>query len=237
MTVLITMAGFGTRFQQAGYGLPKYAIEVKGRTLFEWSILSLQKIAMDSDYVFVVRAEDNAGAFINLKCREIGLKTYRIVELDNPTDGQATTAYLGLKACDDNAPVLIYNIDTYVEPEYVLPPEPHFDGYIPCFKAPGSHWSFVGLDAFGRVVGVREKVRISDLATIGLYWFKTKKLYVDAYTSWYASTSNYEGNEAYIAPLYNYLCESGLCVGISEIPCERVHPLGTPEEVMKFVSS
>ena len=46
------------------------------------------------------------------------------------------------------------------------------DGFIPCFKAEGTHWSFVKLNDTGKAVEVREKERISDNCTIGLYYFK-----------------------------------------------------------------
>ena len=38
---LITMAGRGQRFRDAGYDVPKFAIEVHGRSLFAWSLMSL----------------------------------------------------------------------------------------------------------------------------------------------------------------------------------------------------
>ncbi len=41
MTIVITMAGSGTRFKNAGYSMPKYQITVHGKTLFEWSMESL----------------------------------------------------------------------------------------------------------------------------------------------------------------------------------------------------
>ena len=34
MTIVITMAGLGSRFRKAGYTVPKYQIEVNGHTLF-----------------------------------------------------------------------------------------------------------------------------------------------------------------------------------------------------------
>ena len=42
LTVVITMAGLGSRFRKAGYNVPKYMIEVHGKTLFEWSMESLE---------------------------------------------------------------------------------------------------------------------------------------------------------------------------------------------------
>ena len=41
MTIIITMAGLGSRFRKAGYNCPKYMIEAKGKTLFDWSMDSL----------------------------------------------------------------------------------------------------------------------------------------------------------------------------------------------------
>ena len=41
MTIVITMAGLGSRFKKAGYTVPKYMIEAHGKTLFEWSMESL----------------------------------------------------------------------------------------------------------------------------------------------------------------------------------------------------
>lgn len=37
MTVIITMAGLGSRFRKAGYNCPKYMIEAKGR-IGQWIV-------------------------------------------------------------------------------------------------------------------------------------------------------------------------------------------------------
>ena len=43
--------------------------------------------------------------------------------------------------------------------------------------------------------------------------------------------------EKYVAPLYNYLLEKGGEIFIADIPSERVHVLGTPEELEEFVKT
>mgnify|MGYP005827396911 FL=1 len=43
-----------------------------------------------------------------------------------------------------------------------------------------------------------------------------------------------EKGEKYIAPLYNYLIEKGKEVRISLVEKDRVHVLGTPEELEYF---
>lgn len=95
MTVIITMAGLGSRFRKVGYNCPKYMIEAKGKTLFDWSLDSLVGYnPYVSRYVFVVRREDNARDFIREHCKGYGIDDVQIVEIDHMTDGQATTCML-----------------------------------------------------------------------------------------------------------------------------------------------
>ena len=55
--VVITMGGLGSRFRKAGYTVPKYMIEAKGKTLFEWSLISLEGYKADvHQYVFIAMA-------------------------------------------------------------------------------------------------------------------------------------------------------------------------------------
>ena len=112
------------------------------------------------------------------------------------------------------------------------------DGFIPCFKQGGDHWSFVRLDDSGKVVEVAEKRRISDNCSVGAYYFKSFDLFESLYDSYYLkSTGNLVGGEKYIAPLYNELLSRSGEVYISVIDAEKVHILGTPEEVEVFAAS
>ena len=108
------------------------------------------------------------------------------------------------------------------------------DGFIPCFNAPGDHWSFVSVDEAGRAVEVREKQRISDNCTIGAYWFSSCDLYERMYNEYYTDAANMEKGEKYVAPLYNHMISKGMKVGISVIDSRKVHVLGTPEELKVF---
>ena len=235
MNIIITMGGIGSRFREAGYTVPKYMIEAKGKTLFEWSMDSLLDYNSHVDkYVFVVRKEDNAYEFIMHQTKKYGLSNIEIIELDYLTDGQATTAMLGVEKCDENKAIMIYNIDTYVEPYEMKYEDIKGDGHLPCFHADGTHWSFARTDENGVVVEVREKVRISDNCTLGAYYFSTGALYKKIYQEFYSDAANMERNEKYVAPMYNYMIEKGMEVTISNIPYDKVHVLGTPEELKAF---
>ena len=235
MNIVITMAGKGQRFIDAGYKVPKYMIKVKGKTLFEWSMESLTDFNDDDvKYIFIVRKEDNSKDFIKNKMNEIGVNNIEVCEIDNLTDGQATSAMIASKYWKEDDELFIYNIDTYVEAGEMKKSAIKGDGFIPCFHAEGDHWSFVKLNSEGEAVEIREKKRISDNCTIGAYYFKTCNLYESLYNEFYKDSKNIEKGEKYIAPLYNFLIEKGGKVEISIIDSEKVHVLGTPDELEEF---
>ena len=235
ITVIITMAGLGSRFKKAGYNMPKYMIEAKGKTLFEWSMDSLLGYnPYVSKYVFVVRKEDNSTDFIKRQCLKYQIQNIYIVEIDYVTDGQASTAMLAIPYCNSNDAIMIYNIDTYVEPYEMKYSDIISDGFIPCFHGEGTHWSFVKLDDIGNVIEVREKERISNNCTVGAYYFASAKLYSSMYNEYYNNID--QKGEKYIAPLYNYMISKGIKVSIGNIDANKVHVLGTPSELKSFLN-
>lgn len=236
--VVITMGGIGSRFRTMGYMLPKYMIEAKGKTLFEWAMESLEGFKKDVDRYIFIAMEDEAcdvEHFIREKCRVCNLKNCKVVILDYLTDGQATTALLAQEYWNPEHALLIYNIDTYVEAGEMSSTELKGDGFIPCFRGKGNHWSFVRLDESGRVAEIKEKQRISDYCTLGAYYFKTCQLYKDLYQEFYSQTGKLVNGEKYVAPLYDYLRSLGGEIYISDVAPEKVHVLGTPEELQDFL--
>lgn len=236
--VVITMAGRGSRFYDAGYTLPKYEISAHGRSLFAWSMQSLRNfLTPSSQIVFVCLAENHSTDFVLAQCRALGLGKASIVELDEVTDGQATSAYLSRDLWAREAPLIIYNIDTFVNPRSLHPEQirPGSDGWVPCFRIDGDHWSFVKLGDDNWAVDVAEKQRISDYASIGLYWFAQAEQYVRAYEEFFAEPANLVCRERYVAPLYKHFIHTGRKVSHSDLPVGDVHVLGTPNELNEFL--
>jgi len=93
-------------------------------------------------------------------------------------------------------------------------------------------------DRHGRkVVELREKKRISDHATVGLYWFDSAKRYINAYQAYYSVAGREEKGERYVAPLYNQLIDEGKTVHIDVLKLADVGMLGTPDQVEDFIAS
>ena len=233
MKIIITMAGMGSRFREAGYTVPKHEIVIKNKTLFEWSLLSLIDF-FDEEFIFITRKEAYNLEFIEKICNKLDIKKYKIKELDYLTDGQASTAFLCDDLISEDERVLIYNIDTYVKEYSILKSDlKKYDGFIPVFKAEGEKWSFIKIDENNKVIDVVEKIRISDLASIGFYYFKSWKDYKEIYLK---NKEEIKKNfkEVYIAPMYRYLLQNKKEIGYIILNEEDVHILGTPEDLKKF---
>ena len=236
MKIIITMAGRGQRFRDAGYNMPKYMIDALGKSLFEWSMLSLQDF-FSAEFVFIVREEDNAGSFIKDKCERLGIKNATITLLPAITDGQATTVLAAAGYLEMNDSFAVYNIDTYIVEGQLRFIDLKGDGFIPGFQAEGSKWSFISMDEHNKVTDIAEKVPISDIATLGFYYFSSFALYKAFYEKTFKDNSNLVNGEKYIAPIYKVLIEANKPVYGSVIPSDKVWGLGTPDDLIFFLNN
>ena len=231
------MAGLGSRFTKAGYPRPKYEIEVLGRPLFDWSMLALEAFREAGwRFTFATRREEDARPFLAARCAALSIAMGEVIELDGVTDGQATTALLLAQRSAPDAPFAVFNIDTFVAPQAMAPAQipPGSAGWVPCFPGPGDGWSFCRTDAEGRVAELREKVRISPHATVGLYWFASAAEYIALYQRFFSDGRGAEKGERYVAPMYNQLITEGALVTMGTLALEDVGMLGTPEQVEGF---
>lgn len=241
--IIITMAGLGSRFSKEGYKCPKYEIRLSnGESLFSLSIKSLINLIDKEDkIIFITREENKSVDFIKHEMNKnfIDLQNYEIKEIDYLTDGQATTAYLAKDLIENEGdPIIIYNIDTYVEPSALKKEDIKGYGWIPCFNGKGDHWSFCrtessinenNLNELDKVVEVAEKKRISPNCSIGLYYFISFKMYESIYKLY--KTNN---TEKYIMPMYKYMLDYEKPIFITSIPEDKVHCLGTPDELREY---
>src|SRR3989344_5217878 len=93
MNIIITMAGEGRRFQESGITTPKPMIEVKGRSLFEWAMQSLQNF-YDHPFFFLPQQSMHAVSFIEEKAHTLGISNISVKEIVTVTRGQAETVLL-----------------------------------------------------------------------------------------------------------------------------------------------
>lgn len=235
MVVIFTMAGKGKRFKDEGFEIEKYQIKAKGLYLLDYALRSLKHISV-SKYIFVLRRDDTNDCFVEQVVKKY-TTNFEILKLSNETKGQADTTMQTLDTLNIMGPILIFNIDTYVNDIHLNNSNfDYVDGSIPCFNGKGDNWSFVSVGRNGFAEEVTEKKRISDNCSIGLYYFIDASLYKDAYKNYYLN-SFHENTEQFIAPMYNYLIKIGKKINAPILDKKNIVCMGTPEELNRFIES
>jgi dTDP-glucose pyrophosphorylase len=233
MKIIITMAGQGSRFKETGIKCPKHEIVARDKTLFEWSVESLKDFFEDSQFIFITRDCD-----INklmLLCVKMGIRDFKFKELEAPTKGQAQTVLAADEFFGSDDEFIIYNIDTVLTGTIDRGMFTH-EGHIVCFEPEGDHWSFVVPEPCepSKIWKVVEKQRVSQYATVGLYYFKHFSTYRLLFSTWGRKVLEDYG-EFYVAPMYQHLINSWrMSVTWNIVPNEEVICLGTPKEVEAF---
>lgn len=232
--IVISMAGRSSRFFDAGYTEPKYQLRAFGESLFAHSIRSFERYFDSSRFLFITLAQYSAADFVRAECRRLGIEDVEIVVLDELTRGQAETVQKGLAAVGTRAePITIFNIDT-AEPGFVQPEfSKECDGYLDVFVGTGNNWSFAkpATDGSNRVVETAEKRPISNLCSTGLYHFASSDDFLAAYQNQLdGGPKRLTRGEIYVAPLYNFLIESGKDIRYRILDRDDVVFFGTPAE-------
>lgn len=238
MTVVIPMAGEGSRFALAGYPKPKPFLPLFGRPMIEQV---MQNLAYDDvHYVLIARRahlEQEPETVAALEAR----KDVSIHILDELTEGTACTVLAARDLIAADRPVLIANSDQLVEGGVGVmlddALERRLDGSIMVFRDAGDpKWSFARIDKDGMVVEVAEKKPISNLATVGIYYFGSGDALISAAEAMIAADDRVNG-EFYTCPVYNYLIRDGGRVGVYEIRQDAMWGLGIPDDYEGAIAS
>ena len=232
MNVLIPMAGHGSRFVQAGYSFPKPLIEVHGKPMIQ---VVVDNLAVEANYIFVVQKEHrekyNLDSMLNLITP--GCK---IVEVEGVTEGAACTTLLAKEFIDNNEPLVIANSDQFVEWNsldfFYKMNEQNLDAGIVSFQATHPKWSYAKTDENGFVTEVAEKNPISNIATVGIYYWKHGSDYV-RFAEQMIENNIRVNKEFYVCPVFNEAIKAGLKIKTFDVP--KMWGLGTPEDLNYFL--
>jgi HAD superfamily hydrolase (TIGR01509 family) len=234
MNILIPMAGNGSRFALAGYTFPKPLIEVHGKPMIQ---VVVENLAVDANFIFVVqkshREKYNLDSMLSLICP--GCK---VVEVNSVTEGAACTVLLAKDFIDNDEPLVIANSDQFIEWNslefFYKMNEQNLDAGIVSFRATHPKWSYARVDDNGFVTEVAEKNPISDIATVGIYYWKHGKDFVK-YAESMISKDIRVNNEFYVCPVFNEALLSGLKIKTFDVP--KMWGIGTPEDLNYFLEN
>ena len=235
MNVLIPMAGAGSRFEQAGYTFPKPLIEVNGKPMIQ---VITENLNIEAKHIFIVQKEHYEKYNLKYLLNLITNNNCEIVQVEGITEGAACTTLLAKQFIDNNEPLVIANSDQFIEWDsnefmYSMTAD-DVDGGILSFEATHPKWSFAKLNDEGFVSEVAEKKPISNIATVGVYYWKKGSDYVK-YAEQMIDKDIRTNNEFYVCPVFNEAIDDDKKIKV--FPIERMWGLGTPEDLRYFLEN
>ena len=233
MKIIVTAAGRGKRFYDFGINKPKYMIYARHKPLFYWSIMSLKSFFDSEEFIFIFNKDMYDEEFVNTWIKKLGIKKSKVYLLDKVTNGQATTVYSVKHLIKDSDSILIYNIDTRIDPGVINHNILKYDGNVTTAIVEGDRFSFCKVNEKMQVIDAAEKVRISQYGSVGSYYFKKWSDFVEIYIK-HKEEIIKKYKEAYIAPMYKYMVDNNKIVDIIVMDNNQYDDLGTPESLFKF---
>jgi UDP-N-acetylglucosamine diphosphorylase / glucose-1-phosphate thymidylyltransferase / UDP-N-acetylgalactosamine diphosphorylase / glucosamine-1-phosphate N-acetyltransferase / galactosamine-1-phosphate N-acetyltransferase len=230
--IIIPMAGRGSRFA-GNSDLPKPLIPVAGKPMIAWALESVRHIP-HNQMIFIALAEHEQNYSVRKMLEQILGCSPELVLIDKVTDGQLCTVLTAGAALDTDEDILVASSDTFVVSDLaddIAHRSPDCRGMISVADLPGDRWSFARTDGTSRVVDVSEKVRISNHASTGLYYFSSGRELKSVGEEMIRNREKTRG-EYYVIPVYQKFIQHGWRVDISQV--RAVWDMGTPEAKIAF---
>lgn len=246
-TLILPMAGNGSRFSKEGYVLPKPLIPVEGVPMVVKAVNDLPKC---DDNVFIVRNEhidiDGSGEGVDKTLKKEYDNT-RIIVIDDVTEGQACTCEIGTVGIDSEKPILIsacdngiyYNVDKCKE----MLDDESIDVLVWSFrnnqtsKVNPNAYAWLDVDEYNNIRHVSCKKFIYDNplkthAIIGTMFFRKAKYFLEGLQKNYNEDIRTNG-EFYVDDVLNQNIKDDLCVKVFEV--ENYICWGTPNDLKTYI--
>jgi NDP-sugar pyrophosphorylase family protein len=239
LNIIIPMAGRGSRFQEAGYEVPKPLIPVHGLPMIEVVINNLRP-QCPHRFTFLC-LQEHARLFPLQKLLRRAAPGSSMVLVNGVTEGAACTVLLARDIIDCEQPLMIANCDQWIDAsidDYLATFAPgSWDGFLMTMSSQLSKWSYVKRTAGGMVEGVVEKQVVSSEATVGIYNFARGRDFVKAADAMIAANDRVNG-EFYVAPTYSWLVRAGGRIETYSIGADHsgMYGLGTPADLTYFLT-
>ncbi len=215
----IITAGGDSRelFIGAGFSLPKGLVRVGDKSILE---RALRSYLSDGDSVTVAINEDEAKEYpIAETVRSVRFDA-RIVSVNSFVKGALATALVAAVDLDLESPLVIAAGDSEIagglssHVSKFVESECH-SGTI-AFASENPRWSYLSVGEGGKVLEVAEKEVVGPLATTGVFYFKTARLFLEA-AEWALLNRASVNGRYFVSTSLNYLISQGLDVGYSII--------------------
>ena len=243
MKVIISMSGMSSRFTNAGYTVPKFMIEVDGKTVIQ-HIVDLYP--QDSEFLFIINDDHAKDMELCHYLDELDIDRLSICSVPVHKKGPVYSVEQYQHHIEDDEQVIINYCDFSMDWDYddfeKFVNETECDGCVVCYTGfhphmlGGDNYAFCKVDKDNTIEEIREKQpftddKMSEFASSGTYYFK-KGSYVKKYFRELMEKEITVNNEYYVSMVYNLLIEDGLINKVYEVP--HMLQWGTPLDLAEY---
>ena len=243
-TLVLPMAGKGSRFIDKGYKKPKPLIDVDGLPMV---VKAIECLPESDDNLFMCLKEHITDYNIDEELKKYYINS-KVVEIDGVTDGQACTCEIGINQTnlDLENPILISACDNGVQydaEEYdKLIKDENLDIIVWSFRNdqssklnPNSYaWLEVDENNFIKNVSCKKFIYDNPLKThaiIGTMFFRKGKYFIDGLQKNYEKNIR-TNNEFYVDDVLNQNIKMGLNIKVFEV--KKYVCWGTPDDYLTY---
>jgi NDP-sugar pyrophosphorylase family protein len=243
MQIVIPMSGFGERFRQAGYAVPKPLIEVDGKPIIQYIV---EMFSDKDDFIFICNEDHLNNKTYEMKsilrsicssCAIVGIPSHKL--------GPVYAVMQSIDFINLNSPVIVNYCDFTCDWDYAdfsnMVGETECDGAIPCYRGfhPHTLWSnyyaYVREESM-RACDIQEKTPFTDFpreefTSSGTYYFRTGKLMQQYFERCVAEDLTVAG-EYYVSMVYKPMMQDGLNIQVYEL--EHFMQWGTPSDLEEY---
>ena len=199
--------------------ISKNLFEVSGVPILARAIMSYSSGEPDSTVAVIAKSDEESN-----NTREIvssHVMSQKIVSTPKHLNGALVTAIIGASELDLDKPVVIAGGDSEIHnglDDHVTKfLEREVFGGVVVFRDTDPRWSYIKTGPKLNVLQVSEKSAVGELATTGVFYFKTLRVFLDA-AEWCLVNNARTNGEFYVSSALNFLISRGHRVEHSEIP-------------------
>lgn len=243
MQIVIPMSGFGERFRNAGYTVPKPLIEVDGKPIIEHVV---EMFPGEHDFIFIVNQDHLSSGDLNLestlrriapKCRIYPIAPHKlgpinaVAQVFHVLDPEKETI---VNYCDFTCLWDWENFKKFVRENELKGALPAYKGFHP-HSLGTTNYAYIR-ETHGIASDIQEKSpftqnRMQEYASSGTYYFQTGALAIAAMK--FAMDEGLAVNgEFYVSLAYKYLFKNDLPTAV--YPLQHFMQWGTPEDLHEY---
>jgi len=236
MIILIPLGGLGQRFKDLGYKLPKPLINVMGKPIIFWLLDNINMNNMELIYI-PYNKELSKYNFEERLLKRYPNNNFKFLKLTENTRGAAETINISLNKLEINdQEILCLDGDNFYLTDIVS--KWNKKNRIIIFKDNSTEtvYSYIKLNKESKVLEIKEKNKISDIACSGAYGFNSWKKF-NQYCKKVIDNNIMQKNEFYTSTVIQEMINDSINFDISHVDNEKYICLGTPLHVRLFCNN